>query len=88
MKTLMDETQPPVVFAKFSPNGKYVLTASLDSSLKLWDFEQGKMAKRYAGMGVASDRAVSDPEQYLFLHTGSCISVQHLLLHFCRCSRS
>ena len=52
MKTLMDDTQPPVVFAKFSPNGKYVLTASLDSSLKLWDFEQCKMAKRYTGVGV------------------------------------
>ena len=52
MKTLMDDTQPPVVFAKFSPNGKYVLTASLDSSLKLWDFEQCKMAKRYAGTGL------------------------------------
>ena len=65
MKTLMDDTQPPVVFARFSPNGKYVLTASLDSSLKLWDFEQGKMAKRYAGAGITIPRETNILEQLL-----------------------
>lgn len=45
----MDDTQPPVVFARFSPNGKYVLTASLDSTLKLWEYDKCRLAKRYNG---------------------------------------
>lgn len=33
MKTLVDDDSPPVSFAKFSPNGKFVLTSTLDSTL-------------------------------------------------------
>ncbi|RLN16092.1 uncharacterized protein C2845_PM02G00060 [Panicum miliaceum] len=35
VKTLIDDESPPVSFAKFSPNGKFVLAATLDSTLKL-----------------------------------------------------
>ena len=80
MKTLMDDTQPPVVFARFSPNGKYVLTASLDSSLKLWDFEQGKMAKRYAGAGITIPRDRYSRAAIIFCTAGQHSHVQHLLL--------
>uniref|UniRef100_A0AAQ5X5U8 Anaphase-promoting complex subunit 4 WD40 domain-containing protein n=1 Tax=Amphiprion ocellaris TaxID=80972 RepID=A0AAQ5X5U8_AMPOC len=50
MKTLIDDTNPPVSFVKFSPNGKYILVATLDksvrpllalSTLKLWDCSKG-----------------------------------------------
>ena len=44
-----DEASAPVVFAKFSPNGKYVLVAALDDTLRLWDYEKGKMVKVYRG---------------------------------------
>ena len=30
LKTLVDEDKPPVSFVKFSPNGKYILAATLD----------------------------------------------------------
>ncbi|WVZ60350.1 hypothetical protein U9M48_010395 [Paspalum notatum var. saurae] len=33
VKTLIDDESPPVSFAKFSPNGKFVLAATLDSTL-------------------------------------------------------
>lgn len=33
MKTLIDDESPPVSFVKFSPNGKFVLAATLDSTL-------------------------------------------------------
>lgn len=45
----MDDAAAPVVFAKFSPNGKYVLVAALDDTLRLWDYEKPKMMKKYRG---------------------------------------
>lgn len=42
-KKLLDDENPPVSFVKFSPNGKYILAATLDSTLKLWDFNKGKV---------------------------------------------
>ena len=36
-------------FAKFSPNGKYILAGTLDSTLRLWNFSQGKCLKSYRG---------------------------------------
>ncbi|TVU45281.1 hypothetical protein EJB05_04763 [Eragrostis curvula] len=33
VKTLIDDESPPVSFARFSPNGKFVLAATLDSTL-------------------------------------------------------
>ena len=32
-------------FVKFSPNGKYILAATLDNTLKLWDYRFGKSQK-------------------------------------------
>lgn len=34
---------------KFSPNGKYILAATLDNTLKLWDYSKGKCLKTYSG---------------------------------------
>ena len=36
-KTLIDDDNPPVSFVRFSPNGKYILAATLDNTLRLWD---------------------------------------------------
>lgn len=32
-KTLIDDENPPVSFAKFSPNGKFILVGTLDNTL-------------------------------------------------------
>lgn len=47
--SLRDTDDTPIAFAKFSPNGKYILASNLDSSLKLWDFAKGKCLKSYVG---------------------------------------
>ena len=39
-----DDENPPVSFVKFSPNGKYILAGTLDSTLKLWDYSRAKVA--------------------------------------------
>uniref|UniRef100_A0A8C2XHQ6 WD repeat domain 5 n=1 Tax=Cyclopterus lumpus TaxID=8103 RepID=A0A8C2XHQ6_CYCLU len=44
-----DDDNPPVSFVKFSPNGKYILAATLDNTLKLWDYSKGKCLKTYTG---------------------------------------
>lgn len=49
LKTLIDDDNPPVSFVKFSPNGKYILAATLDNTLKLWDYAKGKCLKTYTG---------------------------------------
>jgi len=36
LKTLYAEGNPPVGYVKYSPNGKYVLAGTLDSTLRLW----------------------------------------------------
>eukprot|EP00949_MAST-11_sp_MAST-11-sp1_P004570 g4570.t1 len=40
---------PAVSFAKFSPNGQYVLTSTLDDSIRLWSVERGKCVKTFRG---------------------------------------
>ena len=49
LKTLIDESNPPVSFVKFSPNGKYILSGTLDNRLRLWNFQTGKCLKSYEG---------------------------------------
>lgn len=49
LKTLIAPQYPPIAFCKFTPNGQFVLTASLDSSLTLWDYQGEKPKKSYKG---------------------------------------
>jgi COMPASS component SWD3 len=43
------EDNAPVTSVRFSPNGKYVLAATLDSSLRLWNYVEGRCVKTYQG---------------------------------------
>ena len=36
--------------AQFSPNGKYLLAGSLDSSVRLWSVHAGKCVKSFSGI--------------------------------------
>ena len=38
-----------VSHVRFSPNGKFVLASSLDSTIRLWDFHTGRVLKTYVG---------------------------------------
>ncbi|EXB39383.1 WD repeat-containing protein 5 [Morus notabilis] len=49
LKTLIDDKVPAVSFAKFSPNGKFILVATLNDTLKLWNYSTGRFLKVYAG---------------------------------------
>jgi COMPASS component SWD3 len=49
LKTLIDDSNPPVSYVKFSPNGCYLLSSSLDSTLRLWDYVAQKCVKSYKG---------------------------------------
>ncbi|KAJ3238210.1 WD repeat-containing protein 5 [Chytriomyces hyalinus] len=49
LKTLIDDDNPPVSFVKFSPNGKYILASTMDSTLRLWSYSTAKCLKTYTG---------------------------------------
>ncbi|WOL08072.1 COMPASS-like H3K4 histone methylase component WDR5B [Canna indica] len=49
LKVLIDDKTPAVSFAKFSPNGKFILIATLDDTLKLCNYATGKFLKIYSG---------------------------------------
>ncbi|KAL1367355.1 hypothetical protein HN51_021427 [Arachis hypogaea] len=49
LMTLIDDKVPAVSFARFSPNGKFVLVATLNDTLKLWNYSQGRSVKIYTG---------------------------------------
>jgi COMPASS component SWD3 len=49
LKTLVHEDNAPVTSVKFSPNGRYVLAATLDNSLRLWNYVEGRCVKTYQG---------------------------------------
>ncbi|XP_014219527.1 WD repeat-containing protein 5B [Copidosoma floridanum] len=40
---------PSVTFVRYSPNGKYVLAASAESKLRLWEIENHRVLKEYGG---------------------------------------
>lgn len=49
LKTLAHEDNTPVASCRFSPNSKLLFTATLDSSIRLWDYQNDKVVKSYAG---------------------------------------
>jgi len=48
-KTLTPPGNPPVTFARFTPSGKFLMMATLDNKLTLWDFVSGKQKKLFEG---------------------------------------
>jgi COMPASS component SWD3 len=53
LKTLIDDDNPPVSFVKFSPNGKYILAATLDNTLKLWDYSKVWRRHQFSSLSIA-----------------------------------
>lgn len=49
LRTLVHEDNPPVTMVRFSPNGRYILAFTLDSSIRLWDYIAGTCKKTYQG---------------------------------------
>lgn len=41
----------PISHIQISPNGKYILSSSLDGKIRLWDYMNNKVVKTYAGDG-------------------------------------
>lgn len=49
LRTLIHSDNAPVTSVRFSPNGKYVLAWTLDSSVRLWNYVEGRCVKTYQG---------------------------------------
>eukprot|EP01133_Synstelium_polycarpum_P007962 gene7962-9356_t len=49
LKTLTPEGTPIASFATFSPNGKFILSGTLDNKLRLWSYNTDKVSKTYEG---------------------------------------
>ena len=49
LRTLIHEDTAPVTSVRFSPNGKFVLAWTLDSSIRLWNYIEGRCVKTYQG---------------------------------------
>ena len=60
VKTIMDDTNPPLGYARFAPNGRYIMTCSLDSRIKLWDFDALKLLKTYDGETPSATAVAKD----------------------------
>lgn len=41
----------PISYVNLSPNGKYILSSSLDGAIRLWDYMDNKVIKTYLGVG-------------------------------------
>mmetsp|Transcript_27936 Transcript_27936/g.65687 ORF Transcript_27936/g.65687 Transcript_27936/m.65687 type:complete len:378 (-) Transcript_27936:171-1304(-) len=81
LKTVFAAGNPPVSHVAYSPNGKYVLAGTLDSTLRLWPMSvsgKAKCAKTYTSefhtntkYCIASRFLVSQPKRRQCIVTGS-----------------
>lgn len=77
LKSLIDESCPPVAFARFSPNGKYILVGALDGHIRLWSYiNDVKVMKTYKGHTnekycVVGDFLMHEPDQLKCIVSGS-----------------
>ncbi|EGV63101.1 WD40 repeat-like protein [Yamadazyma tenuis ATCC 10573] len=44
-----DVVNPPISCVEFSPNGKFILSSSLDGVIRLWDYMDNKVMKTFGG---------------------------------------
>jgi COMPASS component SWD3 len=49
LKTLVNEDNAPVASVRFTPNSKFLFTSTLDSAIRLWDYQADKVVKAYTG---------------------------------------
>jgi len=49
LKTLIEDDNTPVGHVKFSPNGRYILASTMNSTLKLWNYQKPKCLRVYRG---------------------------------------
>lgn len=49
LKTLVDVDNIPVGYVKFSPNGRYILSSTLNNTLRLWNYKKPKCMRTYRG---------------------------------------
>ena len=78
LRTLVHEDNAPVVGVRFSPNGKYVLAWTLDNSIRLWNYIDGRCVKTYQGhrnekysMGGAFGNYGHPSATFAFIASGS-----------------
>jgi len=60
----------PVVSATFSPDGKQIVTASLDETARIWDAADGKLLRTLKGHTSAVVSAIFSPDGKRVLTTG------------------
>lgn len=84
---MVNENKPPISFVKFSPNGRYIITATLDNTLHLLNFTKGKCLRTYIGhknekCRLFSDFSVTDGKA----SDKNCYSsIKYILYLFCFC---
>lgn len=44
-----DVVNPPISHVEYSPNGKFILSSSLDGVIRLWDYMNNRVVKTYLG---------------------------------------
>ncbi|KAF7975790.1 hypothetical protein HWV62_8615 [Athelia sp. TMB] len=49
LKTLVDDDNPVCSHVKFSPNSKFILAATQDSTIRLWNYHTSRCVKTYTG---------------------------------------
>jgi COMPASS component SWD3 len=49
LKTLVDDDNPVCSHVLFSPNSKYVLASTQDSTIRLWNYQTSRCVKTYTG---------------------------------------
>jgi len=49
LKTLVDDDNPICSHVKFSPNSKFVLASTQDSTMRLWNCQTSRCVKTYTG---------------------------------------
>ena len=76
MESLISEETPPVAYATFAPNGKFVLSACLDSTIKLWNLQNKKPFKTYKG-GLQASLPVTGQRNKVWSCSDSCLSWRH-----------
>ena len=89
LKTIFAAGNPPVSHVTYSPNGKYVLAGTLDSTLRLWPMSvsgKSKCAKTYTSefhvntkYCIASSFLVAKPKRRQCIVTGS--ETGHVVLY-------